>query len=67
MIFGWCLTKAENEQVTVWKKAAGDAPPAPPSGSSSSSAVAAPVKAGTTRAKDKAKHLDDMTKALFKR
>ena len=67
VIFGWCLTKAENDQVTVWKKAAGDAPPAPPSGSSSSSAAAAPVKAGTTRAKDKAKHLDDMTKALFKR
>ena len=67
-IYGWCLNKAENEQVSTWRKQAGGAQAKAPAPASSSAAEKeTPVKAGTSRAKDKQQHLDDMTKLLFKR
>ena len=67
-IYGWCLSKAENEQVSTWRKQAGGAQAKAPAPASSSAAEKeTPVKAGTSRAKDKQQHLDDMTKLLFKR
>ena len=68
VIFGWCLSKAENEKVSQWRSQAADGQaPAAGAAAASSSSAEVQVKAGTSRAKDKAQHLDDMAKQLLKR
>ena len=68
VVFGWCLSKAESEKVFQWRSRAADGQ-APAAGAAApfSSSAKVPLNAGTSRAKDKAQHLDDMAKQLFKR
>lgn len=71
-VFCWCLSKSEVDKVKEWRAKAsptglGSASPAGPA-ADSTHAASVPTKAGTSKARQsKAKHLDDMTKALFKR
>ena len=67
VIFGWCLSKADAEQVSEWRKQLSDGKGPNVAAASSSSSAEVPVKAGTAKAKDKSKVLDDMTRALFRR